>query len=182
MSRSDDEADAMADPPIARPLRYLPRDEGRASSSSPSDWGEIDAAFLEGSRLAVPAFPLELLSPLWRDWVRDTARAAGAPVDYVALSLLSAVVGLGGAGAVVRVAPRWAEPLVLWQAVVGPSSSGKSPAMASVRKLLSVIEAERAAGAQSSASVVSNTSLAAVVDAVVANPRGVVVWGEDSAE
>ena len=154
-----------------------------AYSSSPSDWGEVDAAFLEGTRLAVPAFPLDLLSPFWRDWVRETARSAGAPVDYVALSLLAAVAGLGGAGAVVRIAPRWAEPLVLWQALVGPPSSGKSPAMASVRELLGVIEAERAAGDDTSpASVVSNTALAAVVDAVIANPRGVVVWGEDSAE
>lgn len=153
-----------------------------AHSSSPDEWGEIDAAFLEGTRLSVPAFPLDLLSPFWRDWVRDSARAAGAPVDYVALSLLAAVAGLGGAGAVVRMAPRWAEPLVLWQALVGPPSSGKSPAMASVRELLGVIEAERAAGDTSSASVVTNTALAAVVDAVIANPRGVVVWGEDSAE
>src|SRR5262245_42090544 len=108
MSRSDDEADAMAGPPTGRPLRYLPRDVGQASWSSPGEWGEIDAAFLEGTRLAVPAFPLDLLPPFWRAWLGDTARAADAPVDYVALSLLAAVAGLGGAGAVVRVGARWA--------------------------------------------------------------------------
>jgi hypothetical protein len=54
--------------------------------------------------------------------------------------------------------------------------------MASVRELLGVIEAERAAGDKSSASVVTDTSLTAAVDAVIDNPRGVVVWGEDSAE
>jgi hypothetical protein len=182
MSRGDDSAGAMAYAPVARPLRYLPRDVGQASWSSPSDWGEIDAAFLEGTRLAVPAFPLELLSPFWRDWVRDTAQSADAPIDYVALSLLAAVAGLGGAGAVVRIGPRWAEPLVLWQALVGAASSGKSPAMAPVRALLATIEAERAGGDKSSASVISDTALAAVLDAVTDRPRGVIVWGEDSAE
>ena len=169
-------------PLMVRSAGYHADDPSRISWSSPSEWGEVDAAFLEGTRLSVPAFPLELLSPFWRDWVRDTAHSAGAPVDYVALSLLAAVAGLGGAGAVVRIGPRWAEPLVLWQALVGPASSGKSPAMASVRALLATIEAERAAGDKSSAFVVTDTSLAAVADAVIANPRGVVVWGEDSAE
>src|SRR4051812_20400998 len=122
MSHSDEANGAIADATIARSVRYLPRDVGHASSSSPSDWGEIDAAFLEGTRPAVPAFPLDLLSPLWRDWVRDTAHSTDAPVDYVALSLLAAVAGLGGGGAVVRIGPRWAEPLVLWQALVGPPS------------------------------------------------------------
>ncbi len=172
----------MADPPIRRPLRYLPRDVGRASWSTPSEWGEIDGAFLDGTRLAVPAFLLELLSPFWRDWVRDTAQSADAPVDYVVLSLLAAVAGLGGAGAVVRIGPRWAEPLVLWQALVGPPSSGKSPAMAPVRALLATIEAEKRGDDKSSASVITDTSLAAVLDAVTDRPRGVVVWGEDSAE
>lgn len=40
-------------------------------------------ALLEETRAAVPAFPVDLLPPFWRDWVLDTANATGAPADYV---------------------------------------------------------------------------------------------------
>src|SRR5882757_6746826 len=122
------------DPGYAQPL----------SSTPAAGWGEIDLALLEETRAAVPAFPLDLLPAFWRDWVSDTAHATGAPADYVAQSLLAAVAGLVGAGAVVRLGPRWDEPLVLWQVLVGPPSSGKSPAMAPMRELLTAIDAERA--------------------------------------
>ena len=54
--------------------------------------------------------------------------------------------GLSGAGAVVRLAPAWTEPLVLWQALVGRPSSGKSPALAPVRALLATLEEELGEG------------------------------------
>src|SRR5262249_11194818 len=69
-----------------------------------------------------------------------------APLDYVVQSLLAAVAALWGAGVLVRVTPAWSEPLVLWQALVGPSSSGKSPALESVRALMGALEPEVAAG------------------------------------
>jgi hypothetical protein len=93
-------------------------------------WSEVDAALFDDGRGAAPAFPLELLPLPWRGWVADTAAGAGAPSAYVAQALLTAVAGLSGAGAVVRLAPAWTEPLVLWQALVGRPSSGKSPAPA----------------------------------------------------
>src|SRR5262245_17118640 len=131
----DDESEEILDPLVAmvrsdaRSAYYDPRYARPRSSSPPGGWGEVDTAFLDPARSPVPAFPLDLLPPFWRDWVRDTAGALGVPVDYVAQSLLAAVSGLCGAGASVRVGPRWAEPLVLWQALVGAPSSGKSPAM-----------------------------------------------------
>ena len=45
-----------------------------------------------------------------------------------------------GAGVQVRVTPAWTESLVLWLALVGSPSSGKSPALASVRDKLGEIE------------------------------------------
>src|SRR5260370_36309227 len=77
-------------------------------------WPEVDCALVEDGRRGVPLFPLELLPLPWRSWVSETARSAGAPVDYVAQSLLGVVAGLCGAGALVRVTPGWSEPLVLW--------------------------------------------------------------------
>ena len=155
------------DPGYARPL----------SSTPPDGWGEIDMALLEETRAAVPAFPLDLLPTFWRDWISDTANATGAPADYVAQSLFAAVAGLCGAGVVVRLGPRWDEPLVLWQVLVGPPSIGKSPAMAPMRELLAALDDERADDAQRS--VVTEASLSVVADAVTANPRGVVLWRDD---
>lgn len=175
-STSDDEEEEIANPRLAFALRHA----RPPSSSPPADWGEIDAALLEDTRLPVPAFPLDLLPPFWRDWVRDTARSTGAAPDYVVLSLLAAVAGLCGAGASVRLGPRWHEPLVLWQALVGPPSSGKSPAIAPMRELLATLEAEQ--GEDKRVSVVDETSLSAVADAVAANPRGVVLWRDDGAD
>jgi len=111
-------------------------------------WPDIDPAFVEDARGAVPLFPLDLLPQPWRGWVSDTARAAGAPVDYAVQALLAAVSALCGAGVLVRVTPAWSEPLVLWQALVGPSSSGKSPALEPVRALLGALEPEVAAGTE----------------------------------
>jgi Protein of unknown function (DUF3987) len=106
-------------------------------------WPEVDSALVEDGRRAVPLFPLELLPLPWRSWVSETARSAGAPVDYVAQSLLGVVAGLCGAGALVRITPGWSEPLVLWQVLVGRASSGKSPALASMRALVATLEREQ---------------------------------------
>jgi hypothetical protein len=108
-----------------------------------ADWPEMDVSILEERRGTVPPFPLDMLAQPWRDWVSDTASSAGAPTDYVTQAMLAALAGLCGAGVAVRITPVWSEPLVLWQAVVGESSSGKSSALAPMRRLLGVIEAER---------------------------------------
>lgn len=143
-------------------------------------WPEIDTSLLEEGRGAVPAFPLELLPQPWRDWISDTARSAGAPADYVAQAVLGAVAGLCGAGVVVRVTPAWAEPLVLWQAVVGGPSSGKSPALAPVRSLLAALEDELPApGEAGPRIVVTDTAIEAIADAVSGNPRGVILWRDE---
>lgn len=115
-------------------------------SRDDDDWPEIDASLLEDARGAVPAFPLGLLPARWARWVGATAQATGTPVDYVAQGLLAAVAAVCGAGVQVRVMATWFEPMVLWQALVGSPSSGKSPALAAVRRLLGDIEDELRAG------------------------------------
>jgi hypothetical protein len=187
-------------------------------------WPGLDASLLQDGRSAVPEFPVALLPRPWRDWVVDTARSAGAPSDYVAQAVLGAVAGVCGAGVAVQVTPSWSEPLVLWQALLGGPSSGKSPALAAVRRLLDPIEdalrgddgkrhgrhvarAEQVRqrmerwreeclhAAETGAVpppmppdadadqafvpariVVDTPSVAALADAVSANPRGVMLW------
>jgi hypothetical protein len=123
-----------------RAVRSAPGDSAGEISVRCIFWPPIDASVLQAGRSPVPEFPVALLPRPWRDWVADTARSAGAPPDYVAQAVLAAVAGLCGAGVAARVTPSWSEPLVLWQALLGGPSSGKSPALAAVRRLLRPIE------------------------------------------
>jgi hypothetical protein len=154
-------------------------------------WPDIDSSLLEDARGSVPRFPLEVLPPRWAQWVHDSAEAAAAPLDYVAQGLLAAVAAVCGAGVLARVSPSWSEPLVLWQALVGAPSSGKSPALAVTRRLLSRIEqelrvpdvewTEHRDTVMPPQIVVSDSTLEALADVVAANPRGVILWRDELA-
>jgi len=106
-------------------------------------WPDLDTSLLEDARGGVTAFPLDVLPGEWRRWIEDSAQAVGTSADYVALAVLAATAAVTGAGVRIRVSPSWSESLVLWLALVGSPSSGKSPALASVRALLGDIEHER---------------------------------------
>ena len=124
----------------AAPQGFVPFDEDSMPGES---WPELDTSLLEEGRAAtVPAFPLPLLPAAWQRWIADTAQSTGTPVDYVVQGLFAAVAAVCGAGVELRATPGWSEPLVLWQALVGMPSSGKSPALAAVRRLLGAIEDE----------------------------------------
>ncbi|HEX4511658.1 MAG TPA: DUF3987 domain-containing protein, partial [Burkholderiaceae bacterium] len=117
-------------------------DDGGFARRKPAEWPELDGSLLEEARTTVPSFPLQHLPKVWRQWVEDTAQSAGTSVDYVAQALFAAVAAVCGAGVRIRVTPAWTESLVLWLVLVGSPSSGKSPALASVRDKLSDIETQ----------------------------------------
>ncbi|MEO1102827.1 MAG: DUF3987 domain-containing protein [Pseudomonadota bacterium] len=99
-------------------------------------WVTPDLSLLGSGRRAVPEFPLDLFDPFWASWVEKRAAGASAPVGYVAVALLAAV---GASIANVRwplAGSEWCEPPVLWCAIVGPPSAGKSPAIDPVMLLL----------------------------------------------
>ncbi|GEP60814.1 DUF3987 domain-containing protein [Reyranella soli] len=138
-------------------------------------WPRLEAALFGETHAAVPGFPLEALPAPWRTWIGDTATSVNVPIDYVAQAVLAAVAGVCGAGVWVRVSPVWSSPLSLWLAVVGAPSSGKSPALASVRRLLRILE-----GADDpDARIVAGGSLEAVLDATRTNQRGVILWRDE---
>ena len=112
----------------------------RTSAEAQAAWPEPDRSLLEDGRPVLPAFPLDVLPQPWRDWVSESAAGAGAPVDYVAQAVLAAVAGLCGAGVTACVTPSWAEPLVLWQALVGAPSAGKTPALDAIGRPLASVE------------------------------------------
>src|ERR1700730_4210637 len=154
----------------------------RARGDAPVRAGpDIDTSLLDDGRGAVPPFPIDLIPQPWRDWTADRARGAGAPVDYAVQGLVAAVSAVCGAGVEVQITPEWSEPLVLWQALVGTSSSGKSPGLARQRGVLAAIEdcIRRSQGGRDGGPariVVGNPSIRAIAQAVASNPRGVLLW------
>ena len=154
-----------------------------AFTSSHDDWKAPDLSILDDRRAPVPAVPLERIPEPWRDWIADTHRATGAPIDYVLQSVLAGVAALCGAAVSVRVTPSWSEPLVLWQAAVGEASTGKSIALAAMRRLLDTVEQERRVDdepdAVPSQVVATDADLWSLADIVAGNPRGVLLWRDD---
>jgi hypothetical protein len=151
------------------------------SAGAAAGWPAPDPSLLEDGRPVVPAFPLDALPQPWREWVSDTAGGAGAPVDYVAQAVLGAVAGLCGAGVKACVTQSWSEPLVLWQALVGAPSAGKTPALDAIGRPLATVEKllQRDSGGKSHAVVVRDAALAALTRSVAARPPGVLLWRDE---
>ncbi len=108
----------------------------------------------------------------------DAAHWAGSSEDYVAQALLAAVAGLCGQGVSARITEAWSEPVILWQALVGGPSSGKTPALDWLRRPLGAVErllARDGAGRV----VVSDASLPALEKAVALRPQGVLLWRDE---
>jgi Protein of unknown function (DUF3987) len=148
----------------------------QTSASSGSEWPEIDPSLLEERRGTLPSFPVDLMPAAWRGWLGDTAGSACAPVDYTAQALLATVSGFCGAGASVQVTPTWREPLVLWQLAVGRVSSGRSPAMASMRRMLATVEQE------TQAIVVDDAEIGRIAEVAAANSRGCLLWRDEAGD
>ena len=114
----------MLHDPLQPPPGYVLFDETRMG------WPEIDPTLMEDGRGVVPGLPLNVLPP---DGAAGSATPRKRPARRSTTwrrALLAAVGALCGAGVMARVSAAWAEPLVLWQALVGWPSSGKSPALA----------------------------------------------------
>ena len=157
----------------------MPIDTYAGTSASRGGWPEIEPSLLEDGQPRVPSFPLDVLPQPWRGWVADTAHGAGAAEDYVAQALLSAVAGLCGAGVRTQVTSAWSEPLVLWQALVGAPSSGRTSALETIRQPLATVEKllQRDGGARRT--VIADAAFAALAAAVKASPTGVLLWRDD---
>lgn len=91
-----------------------------------------------------PKFPAAVLGTFWQEWVETSARAANAPVDYTAGTLLATAGALLGNVRWPNVEGAWEHPSVLWIGLVGNPSTAKSPGMRPVRKLIQGIEQHRA--------------------------------------
>jgi len=133
------EIDVTTPKPIYRNY-WTDREAARAAAPPPPSWPAVDPGLLEEGRPKLPAFPLKVFPRQWREWVSDAAQWAGSSEDYVAQALLASVAGLCGQGVSARITEAWSEPVILWQALVGGPSSGKTPALEWLRRPLGTVE------------------------------------------
>jgi hypothetical protein len=110
------------------------------TSETPETWGEPDQTILTRTRAAPPSLPADLFCAAWWDWLDAAAEAKGAPVDYVAASLLAVAGALIGNARWSSPWLKWSEPPILWVNLIGEPSAGKSPAMSAVLEALRPIE------------------------------------------
>jgi hypothetical protein len=82
------------------------------------------------------------------------------------------------AGVVARVSESWTEPLVLWQALVGRRSNGKSSALAPMHGLLAGLEAELKESDPGGDPRIVTTDPDST--AVSSRPQGVLLWRDDA--
>lgn len=109
-------------------------------------WPDIDMSMLGSGRRAAQPFPVKLLGPFWSAWVQQTAANVSAPDDYVAAGLIASAAALLGNVRWPAAGADWKEPPILWMAVVGNPSSGKSPAIDASYDLLQYAEELLSAG------------------------------------
>lgn len=103
-------------------------------------WDAPNMAALGGERRPIPRFDVEWLGPHLAPWAKAQASATCAPVDYVACALLALVGGLLGNRRRPLAGAGWEEPPIVFMALVGDPSSGKSPASSAVMGLVNAEE------------------------------------------
>jgi putative DNA primase/helicase len=106
----------------------------------------LDLGLIGSGARAAPSMPTEVFGAFWAPLLGRMAERAGAPVDYVACSLLAGAASLIGDSRRVSAHAEWQEPCILWIGLVGNPSSGKSPARDRILSVLRQIELERARG------------------------------------
>lgn len=105
------------------------------------DWPAPDTRYLQPQLPEPPLLPLDdVFSPRWARWVRNAAEAKAAPADYVLGAALAACGSLIGNTRWVSPWQGWAEPPVLWAAVIGSPSMNKSPGLDAVLTPLKKVE------------------------------------------
>jgi len=92
----------------------------------------------------VATFEPALLPDALRGWCVDAAEGLGVPLDFLAVPAIVACAAAIGRVVAVRpkVQDRWIERAILWGAVIGRPSAGKSPALAPARRMLARLEAQ----------------------------------------
>ncbi len=117
--------------------------EGFPASAGSAAWSTPDMSITRASLAPAPLFPGDVLGDLM-PLVRDLAAGKGAPVDYVAVSVLTVAASLIGGKRWVSAWEGFDQPCILWSAVVGDPSTNKSPGIDAATLPLRGMEGELA--------------------------------------
>lgn len=101
----------------------------------------IDLSLIDEVAGDVPQLRFDAFGP-WAHWLEAAAADSGAPPDYVAGSLLAGASAVcGNARCVSATADGWfTQPSILWVALVGAPSAGKTPGAAAIVEALKCID------------------------------------------
>lgn len=104
---------------------------------------EPDLTLLEDSTVEAPEWPGYLFGEAWEKEIKLRADNAGAPEDFVGLSLLGTTASLIGNAFVASAKEGWHEPSIFWGMAVGKPSSNKTPGLKAFTKEIAKIERSR---------------------------------------
>jgi hypothetical protein len=134
-------------PEWTRPPLLASADGARLDAAAMFCDRKPDTGLLGGGQSPAPKFPFGSFGN-FGSLIQSIARSQSAPPDYVAFAMLTCAAALMGNARSVKPdpdkSPDWDEPLALWTCLVGPPSSGKTPAMRPFTGLLTKIEADDA--------------------------------------
>jgi hypothetical protein len=114
------------------------RDSGTAGGAPDA---APDMSIVRRNRIAAREFPIDVLGSA-AGWVQKVAAIKNAPVDYVAVALLTTAAGMIGPKRRVQAWDGWEEPSILWTILVGDPSLVKSPSLDPFREAVRAIERE----------------------------------------
>ncbi len=105
-------------------------------------WEKPDFSIIHSTKPACK-FPIDVFEREVKEWIEMAAQKTSAPVDYLIGSFLAVVSSAIGNSRRISPWDGWVEPSILWFALIGNPSSGKSPAMGPAIELLHNIEKGR---------------------------------------
>jgi len=100
---------------------------------------ELNGKFAE-KLPSVPKFPIEIIPEPFKSYIQDVANSVDCMIEYVAMAMLvywSAVVGLKQE---IVIKDDWIEPCMIWGAIIGLPSSGKTPGIDKCRTFIRELE------------------------------------------
>ena len=91
----------------------------RASSEKSARWDDPDWSILDDRRGELPEFPIDTLSPSFRERVERAAHGAGVTAAHVAIPLIGIASSLIGTARRVPASRSFTQPMTCWAAILG---------------------------------------------------------------
>ena len=88
-------------------------------------------------------FPMDTLPEPLRSFIAEGAKAMGCDTAYIGLPLLSALGSAVGNSRRIQLKRGWAEPAIIWTAIVGESGTLKTPAFKLVTRRIHALQTKR---------------------------------------